>query len=159
MFVRLTCRIGLQVEEQHLDYEHPSADRAEYGRPGKIDDRHVEHCVFRELPVTLSGRPLTTKIEDQANVGETFVPARTDSLPTPPKESAASGLTGQESGSEGRQTKTVVQRDGKRDTLYGSSSPVSERKRTLTDETKNEKGSNSSRVQQLGDFELKKKLG
>ena len=126
---------------------------------GVMAGRRAGKCLIKGLPVALSGRPLTTKIEDQANLGETFVPARTDSLPTPPKESAASGLPGQESGSEARQTKTVVQRYGKRDTLHGSSSPVSERKRTLADETKNEKGSNSSRVQQLGDFELKKKLG
>ena len=65
------------------------------------------------------------------------------------------------SGAGARDAKTVVQPDSNRDTLRRSQVAVSERKNVVADDSKKNKDStsSSSRVQQLGDFELKRKLG
>lgn len=57
------------------------------------------------------------------------------------------------------QAKTVVQRSGKGDTASRAVSNRSVRKNTVSSEQQNSKATSSNRVQQLGDFELKKKLG
>lgn len=90
-------------------------------------------------------------------LAETIVPGQTRT------ESASKGHSGSNGraslpGTELTDPKTVVQGVGNRDTDRRASSRETQREKVVSEDSQNQKSA-GSRVQQIGDFELRKKLG
>ena len=98
---------------------------------------------------------VTIKLDPLA---ETIVPGQTHT------ESAGKSSAGHTNarvslrGTEPTDPKTVVQRGGNRDTAHRASSRETQREKVVSEDPQNQKSA-GNRVQQIGDFELRKKLG
>lgn len=102
-----------------------------------------------------TGATVTMKPDPLA---ETIVPGQTHTETTGKSHAGSSGTRVSLKGTEPTDPKTVVQRGGNRDTDHRASSRGIQREKVVSEDPQNQKSA-GNRVQQIGDFELRKKLG
>lgn len=92
------------------------------------------------------------------SLAETIVPGQTQASSAVKRDDMCGGPRTSLHGSEPVDPKTVVQRGGNRDTGGRASSRETQREKVVSEDPQNQKSA-GNRVQQIGDFELRKKLG